>query len=103
MDKRNSLKRITTFVTNQHSFEICQDEKGGFWGFDSSELDNGKLAKEYNGITGNHSSSMIGTMRMCYQKARTDNEIDREKLNKNDPEELKKLLSIVSDSFKEIT
>lgn len=46
---------------------------------------------------------MIDTMRMCYQKARTDNEIDREKLNKDDPEELKKLLSIVSDSFKEIT
>lgn len=45
MDKRNSLKRITTFVTNQHSFEICQDEKGDFWGFDSSELDNGNLLK----------------------------------------------------------
>lgn len=102
MDKRNSLKRITTFVTNQHSFEICEDEKGEFWGFDSSELENGKLAKKYNGITGNHGSTMIDTMRMCYQKARMENEIDRGKLNQNDPEEMKKLMSIVSDSFKEI-
>ena len=102
MDIRMSLNRVTTFITNNHIFVICKDEKGDFWGFDSAELDNGKLAKQYNGITGNHSSTMIETMRMCYQKARTENEIDREKLNQNDLEELKKLMSIISDSFKEI-
>jgi hypothetical protein len=41
-------------------------------------------------------------MRHCYQSARTENEIDREKLNNNDMDELLKLLAIIEDSEREI-
>lgn len=95
---------VKEFITHGHSYAICRDNEGGFWGFDLSELDeNGRLAKEYNGITGHHSKTMIETMRACYQSARTHNEIDREKLKANDINELNKLMQIIEDSYTEIT
>ena len=94
---------VRKFNTHNHSYVICRDNEGGFWGFDLADLDeNGRLAKKYNGITGHHSDTMIETMRMCYQSARVENEIDREKLNAKDTDELMKLLAIVEDSYKEI-
>lgn len=94
---------VREFVTHGHRYAICKDNEGCFWGFDLSELDeNGRLAKEYNGFTGHRSETMIDTMRKCYQSARTENEIDREKLKAFDIETVMKLNDIIDDSYKEI-
>lgn len=94
---------VKEFITHGHSYAICKDNKGGFWGFDRADLDEqGRLAKEYNGITGHHSSEMIETMRHCYQSARTANEINKEKLRAGDMEEILKLEAIIEDSYREI-
>lgn len=90
---------VKEFNTHGHSYAICKDNEGGFWGFDLAKHTAGK---EYNGITGHHSSTMIETMRMCYQTARTENEINRDKIKSNDIEETMKLLAIIEDSYKEI-
>lgn len=102
MTTRKNLTRITTFHTNGHSYEICRDEANEFWGFDTAELVDGKLAHEYNGVNGHNSKSMIETMRSCYRAARTANEIDREKLQNFDRDEMMKLMQIVEDSEREI-
>jgi hypothetical protein len=103
--KKATMEKVMVkeFVTHGHAYAICKDNDDCFWGFDLSELDeNGCLAKEYNGITGHRNETMIETMRSCYQSARTDNEIDREKLKSNDMAELEKLLAIIEDSYIEI-
>jgi hypothetical protein len=90
---------VKEFHTHGHSYRICQDTDGGFWGFDLAKH---TPDKEYNGITGHHGRTIIDTMRHCYQSARTENEIDREKLDNHDMDEMLKLLAIVEDSYKEI-
>lgn len=103
--KTVEMKKVVVkeFVTHGHSFAICRDNEGGYWGFNLAELDeSGRLAKEYNGITGHHSETMIETMRRCYQTARTNNEIDRDKLQAHDMDEMTKLFAIIEDSYKEI-
>ncbi len=94
---------VREFHTHGHAYAICKDNEGCFWGFDLAKLDDeGRLAKEYNGITGHRSTEMIDTMRKCYQQARTENEIDRDKLSNFDMDEMKKLHRIIEDSYKEI-
>ena len=94
---------VREFVTHGHSFAICRDNEGNYWGFNLADLDeNGRLAKEYNGITGHRNATVIETMRACYQTARTNNEIDRDKLKANDIDEMTKLFAIIEDSYKEI-
>lgn len=94
---------VKEFVTHGHSFAICRDNEGSYWGFNLAELDeNGRLAKEYNGITGHRNKTVIETMRACYQTARANNEIDRDKLKAMDMSELMKLNAIIEDSYKEI-
>lgn len=103
--KTRTIKKtmVKEFITHNHSYAICIDSEGEYWGFDLSDLDeNGKLAKEYNGITGHHGKTMIETMRACYQSARTENEINKQKLEANDVDELQKLMQIIEDSYKEI-
>ena len=90
---------VKEFITHGHAFRICRDTDGEFWGFDLAKH---TADKEYNGVTGHHGKTMIETMRHCYTDARTDNEIDREKLKNNDTDEMFKLLAIIEDSYIEI-
>lgn len=94
---------VKEFVTHGHTYAICIDNEGCFWGFNIDELDeSGKLAKEYNGISGHRGKTIIETMRYCYQSARTENEINREKLKAMDIDELEKLNKIIDESYNEI-
>ena len=105
MERTVRIERVVVkeFITHGHSYAICKDNEGCFWGFDRADIDEtGRIVKEYNGITGHHSKEMIDTMRKCYQSARTDNEIDREKVKSGDIEELMKLSTIIDDSYREI-
>ena len=90
---------VKEFHTHGHSYAICRDTEGGYWGFDLAKH---TAHKEYNGFTGHHGRTMIETMRHCYTDARSENEIDREKLKNNDMDELLKLLAIIEDAEKEI-
>lgn len=90
---------VKEFITHGHTYRICRDTDGDFWGFDMAKH---TPDKEYNGITGHHEKTMIRTMRQCYVSARAENEIDREKLNNNDMDELMKLLAIIEDSERDI-
>lgn len=89
---------VQEFCVHGHSYAICKDEDGFYWGFDLSKLDK----KVFNGINGHRNKTMIETLRSCYQAARADNELDNEKLKSCDPVELNKLLSIVKDSYIEV-
>ena len=106
MERTVKIEKVVVkeFITHDHSYAICLDNEGNYWGFDRSELDEqGRLTKEYNGINGHRESKMIDTMRRCYQSARTENEIDRAKLKANDMNEFLKLNAIIEDSYREIT
>lgn len=105
MERTVTIEKVMVkeFITHGHTYVICKDNEGNFWGFDRADLDEqGKLTKVYNGITGHRSSEMIDTMRRCYQSARTENEINREKLKADDIEEIMKLSAIIDDSYREI-
>ena len=105
MERTVTIEKVIVkdFNTHNHSYAICRDNEGCYWGFDKADFnENGECIKGYNGISGHHSKNIVDTMRMCYQSARSENEIDRAKLNANDTEELKKLFAIIEDSYREI-
>lgn len=92
MTRTNVKVIIRHFVVEGHSYVITQDNEGEFWGFDESKRQKGK---EYNGITGHHGRTLNDTLAQCYSSARCDNEINRELLDRNDFNELMKLMQIV--------
>lgn len=63
------MTRITTYIENGRSFEICQctrnDETKGFWAFEDKFIGkDSKLLKQFNGISGHHSK----TLKECIEK-----------------------------------
>lgn len=92
--KRTSEKVvIKNFVVANHTYVIIIDDKNEYWGFDK---DNSK--KEYNGINGHHGKTLNETLAHCYNHARCEDELNQELIQKNDINELKKLMKIVEDA-----
>ena len=67
------MKRITTYIEAGRAFEICkatgEGKKDGYWAFEDKYIDeNGRLTKDFNGISGFFTQSMeetIGLVSNC--------------------------------------
>lgn len=102
MTNRTIVKTVVkNYVVEGHTYSICVDNEGNFWGFDHKDLDEtGRTTKEYNGFSGNLGKTLVETMRNCYVSARVENEINKEALRANDLDEMMKLMQITEDSMK---
>lgn len=97
MERKITKTIIKNYIVEGHTFVICQDDEGNFWGFDKKELEETRL---FNGITGHRSNEINETLRKCYTSARFDNEIDKEKFKNNDLNEFTKFTKIIEESFR---
>lgn len=71
------MKRITTYIELGRTFEICKmtgaGERDGYWAFEDKYIDeNGRLAKQFNGISGFHSE----TLKECIKRVSDQIKID---------------------------
>ena len=101
MANRTMVKTVVkNYIVEGHTYSICLDDQGDYWGFDHKDIDEtGKTKKEYNGITGNLGKTLVETMRRCYVSARVENEINRELIRANDLDEIMKMMKITEDSM----
>ena len=51
------MKHITDYFENGRTFVICKNDRG-FWAFEDKFIENGKLIKEFNGISGKLSKTL---------------------------------------------
>lgn len=71
------MKHITTYIENGRTFEICKAEgmgaADGFWAFEDKDIDeSGKLRRQFNGISGHHSSTVKETIQKVSQMIKVD-------------------------------
>ena len=86
---------IENYVVEGHTFRICKDDAGAYWGFNKNKTER----TEWNGINGHREEELNETLRKCYLEARFENEIDREKYSNLDLEEVKKFTNIIEESL----
>lgn len=66
------MKHITDYTENDRTFIICQDSKNRFWAFEDCFVKNGRLTKEFNGITGKMSKTLKETLERVQDQIRFD-------------------------------
>lgn len=71
------MKQITTYCEAGRKFFICKEtghgEANGYWAFEDKDVDeNGRLKKQFNGITGHHSKTLAETKEKVSNKIKVD-------------------------------
>ena len=71
------MKQITKYIENGRTFYIFKaEDKGvanGYWAFEDKDIDSqGRLKKEYNGITGFHSKELGVTISRVSMQIKVD-------------------------------
>lgn len=69
------MKHITDYIENGRTFIICQDTHDRFWAFEDCFVKNGRLTKEFNGITGKMSNTLKKTIERVQDQIRFDKHI----------------------------
>lgn len=64
------MKHITDYFENGRTFVICKNDKG-YWAFEDKYIKNGRLTREFNGITGKLSKTLEEVLKrvrdqICY-------------------------------------
>jgi hypothetical protein len=68
---------VTTYMELGRTFEIAKNEHG-YWGFEDKYIDaNGKLNKQFNGITGHLGKTLEETIRRVSLEIRQDDLISQ--------------------------
>ena len=60
------MKHITDYTENGRTFIICKDKNERFWAFEDKYVKNGRLTKQFNGITGKASNSLENTLQLVH-------------------------------------
>ena len=66
------MKHITDYIENGRTFIICQDTHDRYWAFEDCFVKNGRLTKEFNGITGKMSNTLKETLERVQDQIRFD-------------------------------
>ncbi len=57
-----SITKVSEVVSRGRTFVIAKDEEGRFWGIEKTNIKNGKLVKELNGLSGFMSTTFKATV-----------------------------------------
>lgn len=96
---RHDAEVITKeFVVGSHSYYVCKDNEGMYWGIDYKLLNDSEA--KINGINGNMSETLNDTLQKCWLNAMVDDmKIDMDKAFKdNDEAEKARLYALVCES-----
>ena len=67
----HEMRHVKTYRENGRTFWILQDEHG-YWGIEDKYIENGKLTREFNGISGCLCDTAEETIRVVSGRIRID-------------------------------
>ena len=88
------MRRITTVISGDSKYEICENEHG-FWAIEQGYIKDGKLAKPINGIQGHLRDDFMETVRAAIMDGKFRAYLSRNP-DANQEEQLRYMMTLIS-------